>query len=137
MTYDSTQDNFLRFPNSERQDFGSERSDLRSERPDLRSDRSDLRSERPDLRSGRADLGSKRSDLMSERQDLRSKGGGRTDGRTDGRKPEKIVLCGIIGHLPLGGRCPKGVSIERCCDRKVGVKGVMNRLNSKKMIGIS
>ena len=34
--------------------------------------------------------------------------GGRTDGRTDGkRKPEKIALCGIIGHRPLRGRCPK------------------------------
>ena len=60
-----------------------------SERQDFRSERSDLRSERPDLRS-------ERSELRSERV---LKGGG--------RKPEKIVLCGIIGHLPLRGRCPK------------------------------
>ena len=80
----------FRIPNSERQDFRSERSDLGSERPDLRSERSDLRSERV------------------------LKGG--TDRRTDGRKPEKIVLCGIIGHLPLRGRCPKAVKVERGID---------------------
>ena len=26
----------------------------------------------------------------------------------DRRKPEKIALCGIKGHRPLRGRCPKG-----------------------------
>ena len=72
-----------------------------SERPDLRSERSDLRSERSD----KPDLRSDRSDLQSERQDLKSIGG---YVRTDGiRKPEKIVLCGIIDYLPLRGRCPK------------------------------
>ena len=57
---------------------------------------------RPDLGSERSDLESKRPDLGSDRLYLRLGGG-----RTDGRKPEKIVLCGIIGHLPLRGRCPK------------------------------
>ena len=34
--------------------------------------------------------------------------GGLFRGGGDGkRKSEKIVLCGIIGHLPLRGRCPK------------------------------
>ena len=35
---------------------------------------------------------------------------GRMEGWTDGRKDgdlEKIVLCGIIGHRPLWGHCPK------------------------------
>ena len=76
-----------------------------SERPDLGSGRPDLRSEKPDLGSERSDLESKRPDLGSERLYLRLGGGG--DGRTDGRKPEKIALCGIIGHRPLRGRCPK------------------------------
>ena len=31
----------------------------------------------------------------------------RGDGQTDTRKPEKFVLCGIISHRPLRGRCPK------------------------------
>ena len=74
----------------------------------MRSERSDLRSEKPDLRSERSDLESKRPDLGSERLYLRLGGGG--DGRTDGkRKPEKIALCGIIGHRPLRGRCPKRI----------------------------
>ena len=30
-----------------------------------------------------------------------------------GQKPEKIVLCGIIGHLPLQGRCSKEYAVER------------------------
>ena len=62
-----------------------------------------MRSEKPDLGSERSDLESKRPDLGSERLYLRLGG----DGRTDGRKPEKIALCGIIGHRPLRGRCPK------------------------------
>ena len=38
---------------------------------------------------------------------MRFRGRGRgTDRRTDRRKPEKIALCGIIGHRPLQGRCP-------------------------------
>ena len=76
-----------------------------SERPNLGSGRPDLRSEKPDLGSERSDLELKRPDLGSERLYLRLGGGG--DGRTDGRKPEKIALCGIIGHRPLRGRCPK------------------------------
>ena len=32
---------------------------------------------------------------------------GRTDGQTDGKwKPEKFILCGIIGHWPLWDRYP-------------------------------
>ena len=53
MTYDSTQDNFLRFEKlvwrAERPDFGFERSDLGCERLGLGSERLDLGSERPDL----------------------------------------------------------------------------------------
>ena len=61
--------------------------------------------ERPDLRSARSDLGSERPDMGSERPYLRLAGGG---GRMDGkRKPEKIALCGIIGHQPLQSRCSK------------------------------
>ena len=67
------------------------------------SERSVLGSERPDLVSERPDLGSKGLHLQSGRLVLRLGGG-----RTDGRKPEKIALCGIIGHRPLWGRCPKG-----------------------------
>ena len=81
--------------------FGSERSDFGSERPDFGSGRPDLMSEKPDFGSERSDLVSKRPDLGSERLYLRLGGG-------DGRKPEKIALCGIIGHRPLRGRCPKG-----------------------------
>ena len=88
---------------SEKPDLGSGRPDLGSERPDLGSGRPDLRSEKPDLGSERSDLESKRPDLGSERHYLRLGG----DGRTDGRKPEKIALCGFIGHRPLRGRCPK------------------------------
>ena len=67
---------------------------MRSEKPDLGSERSDLESKRPDLGSVRLYLGL---------------GGGGGDGRTENgnRKPEKITLCGIIGHRPLRGRCPK------------------------------
>ena len=86
---------------SEKPDLGSGRPDLGSERPDLGSGRPDLRSEKPDLGSERSDLESKRPDLGSERLYLRLVGGG------DVRKPEKIALCGIIGHRPLRGRCPK------------------------------
>ena len=83
-----------------------------SERPDLGSERPDLRSEKPDLGSERSDLKSKRPDLGSERLYLRLGGDGRRDGRTDGkRKPEKIALCGIIGHRPLRGRCPKRIAL--------------------------
>ena len=86
---------------SGRPDLGSKKPDLGSERPDLGSGRPDLRSEKPDLGSERSDLESKRPDLGSERLYLRLVGGG------DVRKPEKIALCGIIGHRPLRGRCPK------------------------------
>ena len=89
---------------SEKPDLGSGRPDLGSERPDLGSGRPDLRSEKPDLGSERSDLESKRPDLGSERLYLRLVGGG------DVRKPEKIALCGIIGHRPLRGCCPKTVS---------------------------
>ena len=58
--------------------------------------------ERPKLGSERPDLGSERPDLGSERPYLRLGGGG--DGKWE---PEKIALCGIIGHRPLRGRCPK------------------------------
>ena len=81
--------------------MGSERPNLGSGRPDLRSEKPDLRSEKPDLGSERSDLESKRPDLGSERLYLRLVGGG------DVRKPEKIALCGIIGHRPHWGRCPK------------------------------
>ena len=69
--------------------FGSERSDLGCERRGFGSERLDLGSERPDLRS----IG------------LHFEAGG--DGQTDRPKPEKIALCGIIGHWLLRGRCPK------------------------------
>ena len=95
---------------SENPDLGSGRPDLGSERPDLESGRPDLRSEKPDLGSERSDLELKRPDLGSERLYLRLGGGG--DGRTDGRKPEKIALCGIIGHRPLRGRCPKALKTD-------------------------
>ena len=113
---------------SERPDWGTERPDLGSERPDLGSGRPDLGSERPYLGSGRPDLMSRKPDLESERSDLESKRpdlgserlylrlGGGGDGRTDGRKPEKIALCGIIGHRPLQGRCPKRGPADRLTD---------------------
>ena len=72
-----------------------------SERPNLGSERRDLGSERPDLGSERPDLGSERPDIGSE--SLRKGGGQR-------HRAGKIALCGIIGHLPLRGRCPKGES---------------------------
>ena len=65
------------------------------------SERSVLGSERPDLVSERPDLGSKGLHLQSGRLVLRLGGG------TYVRKPEKIALCGIIGHRPLRGRYPK------------------------------
>ena len=92
--------------------MGSEKLDLGSGRSDLGSGRPDLRSEKPDLGSERSDLELKRPDLGSERLYLRLGGGG--DGRTDGRKPEKIALCGIIGHWPLRGRCPSHYLISTC-----------------------
>ena len=98
---------------SEKPDLGSGRPDLGSERPDLGSGRPDLRSEKPDLGSERSDLESKRPDLGSERLYLRLGGDGRTDGK---RKPEKIALCGIIGHRPLRGPAQKQsgyLSLER------------------------
>ena len=111
---------------SEKPDLGSGRPDLGSERPDLGSGRPDLRSEKPDLGSERSDLESKRPDLGSERLYLRLRGGG--DGRTDGRKPEKIALCGIIGHRPLRGRCPK-----RTCNVPI-VKGISLKIIYTRML---
>ena len=35
----------------------------------------------------------------------------------DRRKPEKITICGIIGHRPLRGRCPKGGQEKRKRER--------------------
>ena len=75
------------------------------ERPDMGSERSDLGSERPDLGSERPYLGSKGLHLQSGRPVLRL-------GRAYVHmyvswKLEKIALCGIIGHRPLLGRCPK------------------------------
>ena len=74
-------------------------------------ERPDLGSERPKLRAGRPDLGSDRPDWGSERPNLRPRqpcsrlgGDRRTDERTETRK---FTLCGIIGHRPLRGRCPK------------------------------
>ena len=92
---------------SEKPDLGSGRPDLGSERPDLGSGRPDLRSEKPDLGSERSDLESKRPDLGSERLYLRLGGGGDRRTENGNRKPEKIALCGIIGHRPLRGCCPK------------------------------
>ena len=78
------------------------------------SERSVLGSERPDLVSERPDLGSKGLHLQSGRLVLRLEGGG--DVCTYGeRKPEKIALCGIIGHRPLRGRCPKMVYGNLSC----------------------
>ena len=87
--------------------MGSEKLDLGSGRSDLGSGRPDLRSEKPDLGSERSDLESKRPDLGSERLYLRLGGGGHRRTENGNRKPEKIALCGIIGHRPLRGRCPK------------------------------
>ena len=98
---------------SEKPDLGSGRPDLGSERPDLGSGRPDLRSEKPDLGSERSDLESKRPDLGSERLYLRLGGDGRTDGK---RKPEKIALCGIIGHRPLRGRFPMNIKNKTIFD---------------------
>ena len=97
---------------AERPDLGSERPDLGSERPDLGSGRPDCGSKGPDLGSGRPDCGSEGPDLGSGRPILRLRGGGGrmdrwTDGQTDGRKPEKIAQCGIIGHRPPRGHCPQ------------------------------
>ena len=90
MTYDSTQDNFLRFP--------SVRPSVRPSPPfDLKSCLSDLKSDLSDLKSGLSDLKSDLSDLKSCLSEFGI------------RKPEKIVLCGIIGHLPLRGRCPSTI----------------------------
>ena len=82
MTYDSIQDDFLRFP---------------SVCPPLKSCLSDLKSDLSDLKSGFSDLKSDLSDLKSCLSEFGI------------RKPEKIVLCGIIGHLPLRGRCPSTI----------------------------
>ena len=82
--------------------LGSERANLGSEKPDLGSGRPDLGSERPNLGSGRNNLEPERPDSGSGRPYLRLGGGG--DGKW---KPEKVALCGIIGHRPLRGRCPK------------------------------
>ena len=61
--------------------------------------------------SGRLGLGSGRPDLRSGRPDLRSAGGGdnknENEKENENEKNGKIALCGIIGHLPLRGRCPK------------------------------
>ena len=46
-------------------------------------------------------MGSERPKLGSERPSLGSERGGRR------KQIGKIALCGIIGHLPLLGRCPK------------------------------
>ena len=64
------------------------------------------RAEKPDFGFERSDLESKRPDLGSERLFLRLGG--------DGRKLKKITLCGIIGHRPLRGRCPKTTVIQKC-----------------------
>ena len=97
MTYDSTQDDFLRFP--------SVRPSVRPSPPlDLKSCLSDLKSDLSDLKSGLSDLKSGLSDLKSDLSDLKS-----CLSEFGIRKPEKIVLCGIIGHLPLRGRCPSTI----------------------------
>ena len=83
--------------------MGSETPGLGSEKPDFGSGWPDLGSVRPTLGSERSDLGSERPDLGSEWPVLRLQGGT----YAVGRKPEKIALCGIIGHRPLRGRCPK------------------------------
>ena len=89
---------------------------MAAERPDFGSERF----ERSDLKSERHDLGSERSDLGSERPDFGSEGpvlGG------DVRKPEKIALCGIIGHRPLRGRCPKmNTNTRRSACRAAGYR---------------
>ena len=79
-------------------------------RPNFRSERPDLGSERPDFGSERPDLGSDRPAMGSERPKLRSRPGFRLGGdrQTHGQM-EKITLCGIIGHRPLRGRCPKRI----------------------------
>ena len=59
---------------------------------------------RPDLGSDRPDWGSERPILRPRRLFSRLGGGGQTDGRTE---TGKFALCGIIGHRPLRGRCPK------------------------------
>ena len=64
---------------------------------DLKSCLSDLKSDLSDLKSGLSDLKSDLSDLKSCLSEFGI------------RKPEKIVLCGIIGHLPLRGRCPSTI----------------------------
>ena len=46
---------------------------------------------------------------------IRGQRGGTENGK---RKPEKIVLCGIIGHLPLRGRCPKRRRREKTKNKK-------------------
>ena len=75
--------------------MGSGRSDLRSGRLYLGPGRSDLGSGRVDFGPGRPDLGSGRPYLRSG-----MRGG-------DNEMIGIIALCGIIGHLPLQGRCPK------------------------------
>ena len=67
--------------------------------------------------SERPELGAEEPDLGSERPDLRLLGG-----PTDGRTPQKIALCGIIGHQPLRGRCPKGRKKEGMEGRKAARK---------------
>ena len=64
---------------------------------DLKSCLSDHKSDLSDLKSGLSDLKSDLSDLKSGLSEFGI------------RKPEKIILCGIIGHLPLRGRCPSTI----------------------------
>ena len=92
---------------------GSKRPDLGSETPYLRSERLDLGSGLPDVGSESTTLESERSDLESERPYLGSERPIlRLRGTYVGRKPEKIALCGIIGHRPLRGCCPKKDCVE-------------------------
>ena len=100
---------------SEGLDFGSERPYLRSNRPGFGSEVLDLKSERPDLWPERPDLGSERLDHESEGPDLGSERGLGACLKLGGdvhRKRKKIALGGIMGHLPLRGRCPKKQSAE-------------------------
>ena len=86
-------------------------SNLGSERPHLGSERPHLGSVRPHLGSERPHLGSERPYVASERLDLGSgslfrRGGDRKQKMETGNCS---ALCGIIGHLPLWGRCLKTV----------------------------
>ena len=62
-----------------------------------------MKSERADLSPERDDFRPEKVNLRSERVDLRP----RVAWGGDGKRRNKITLCGIIGHRPLWGRCPK------------------------------